>query len=111
VIYGIYSHSIPSSVDGVVQQKALEMGKKLTMCICEKWPETETRFLINLTGSTSRVTWVTRYKSRTEAEQFEKKIWEDSGVKAIMAEWSAAEKKAGSPFLTHSTTEYMADVE
>ena len=111
MIYVINSFSVAASAGGVVATKAIEMTRKLLDYQRKKWPERDTVVLRNLTGDTTRISWVYRVKSLADQEQFEKTFWQDSGVKAITDEWRAAEKEVGAQLLVQSTHNLMADIE
>ena len=111
MIYVIDSATVPESVGAVIQKKSFELTKKVIEYWHKKWPETDPKLVRNLTGGPFRISWVWKVKSLADAEQFEKTFWQDSGIKAIMAEWNVAEKEVGSLLLMQPTRNYMADVE
>jgi hypothetical protein len=111
VIYFVRSYSIPDSVDGAVSAKAREMSKKIVKYVREKWPERDCRLTQNMTGDPSRIHFTTAFKSLAEVEQWWKMYWEDSGVKSILAEWTAAGKELDSPLIVEQSISYYRDME
>ena len=110
MIYVINSFSTPASAGGVVAAKTIEMTRKLLEYQRNKWPERETVALRNLTGDTTRISWVYKVKSLSDQEQFEKTFWQDIGIKAIMDQWTATEKELGAQLLGQSTHNLMVDI-
>lgn len=111
MIYQIESWSVQPPVDGLMHAKSFEFAKKLVEHFRRKWPECDHKFLRNISGDRWQVCFVSKHKSLADAEQFEKLWPQESGAKAIMAEWVAAVKALGSRDMVRPMRTYMADVE
>ena len=108
MIYVIDSYTVPESIGNVVGAKTEELAKKLTAYWRKRWPETDPKVIRNITGDTTRISWIYKVKSVAEMEPFAKAIVEDSGMKALLDEWSAAEKVVGSLLITQPKREYYS---
>lgn len=104
VYYFVRSYTLPDSWTPAMGQKALELVKKSVKYNRQKWPEHDCRFLQNITGEMNRIHLVWKFKSPVESQQFWATYWEDSGIKALMPEWSAAGEQFKAPLLVHQVT-------
>jgi hypothetical protein len=111
VMYLVYSYSVPDSVEGVVYRKAMELLKRVLAYARSKWPEQDGRFVRASVGNTNRVHCVWRVRSLAEGEQFVRTYYQDPGIKAILQEWNAAAKEAGSVLLEDEAVGYYSDIE
>ena len=111
MVYLVYSYSIPVSVENVVYTKVMGLLKKILKYAHDKWPEQDGRFVKAVTGNTSRIHCVWRVRSIAEGEQFVKTYYQDPGIKAIIEEWNAASKEAGSVLLEDEAVSYYTDIE